>query len=127
MEEGVAGPEIKTIKEHQFMTKKNKSNPNHAAKKKTNQNTEMNSDKLCCVTEKKNSQVRIYLTPQTQDDTGTHRRHVDIMWVNWAVVSTGSRFGSLCFSCHRKRSYRFSDRTSTLKQKLHVFLASKCY
>lgn len=46
MEEGVAGPEIKTIKEHKFMAKEKK---NH---QKTP--TKINSGKLCCLTEKKN-------------------------------------------------------------------------
>lgn len=111
----MAGPEIKTIREHQFTAKKPKQTQ-HAHTYTPRQNPP-NQGKLCCVTER-TAEYTLGLPRHPQSDTGTYRGHVDVVWVARAVVSTGSSFGSLRFSCHTTRNDRFGDtqRAFTVKQ-----------
>lgn len=145
MEGGVAGPETERAKEYQFTAKeKTKPNQNHKQTKtqpnktkttnKThtqnhNKENKINSDKLCSPLRKRTAQYTLGLPLQHQNTTRTHRGHVDVMWVAWAVVSAGSSFGSFRFSWRRKRRYKFGDvqRTFTIKQKFYIFLAIKRY
>lgn len=76
------------------------------------QDANINSDQLCCATERRSARHTLGLNPRA---TGTHRGHVDIVGVPWAVVSTGSSFSSLGFSCHRERSDRLGTHRELLQ------------